>query len=751
VIQILTRRGTEGRPRFGLTVRHGANWFRNPAQRLNWAFRRNAAGGLDSINLYQIEAAAGRPIFSTGRPQAYGVSVVGGTPVVRYYAAAGFDRDEGVVAYDWRNRLSARINLSVLPSERLDIETSLGFVRNRARLGQMTSVGREIGWDALTQLNWGGFRYLTGSNRGFYRGTPENIATIESRSGNDRLLSSVQIRHRPWRPVSQRLTIGMDAGDETSSVLFPSDPALPFADLSEGDKTIDRRRVVVGSLDYVATVSATLGTQFALTTSAGLQFYSKRIEFVQAYGHGFPTGVKVVSGAAITTSSEDVVENRGAGAFGQQQLAWKNRRFLTAAVRVDDNSAFGANLDPVTYPKVSASWVLNEERFWPLAFVTALKLRAAWGLAGRQPDAFVAERSYQPVSGPGGVPILTPQNVGNADLKPERGAELEVGFDASLWHDRVSATFTWYDQRLRDAIVSRGAAPSGGFPGNQLVNLGEVRNHGTETSLDVRVLDRASFTWDVGGSFSTNDSRIVSLGGLEPIVLVQSGLTASLGQWHAEGYPVGAYFLPLIVSASLDGNGNAINIQCSSGPENGHAPVACPAAPRLYAGKPTPAWEANVRSSFTLLRNVRLHVTVDARGGHTMWNQTATIAHRQEGNTRVWNDRSDPTLQAYDALALQGIQGAAPRTGLVKGGFAKLREVSVSYTLPSAWIARIGASSATVTVAGRNLALLWAEQPEAYGFRILDPETKNASDLSGNVNNLLPPFTQFMAVIRMVF
>ena len=80
-------------------------------------------------------------------------------------------------------------------------------------------------------------------------------------------------------------------------------------------------------------------------------------------GTAFLAGVTVVSGAAVTTSLEDVIENRGGGVFVQQQLGWKNRRFLTGALRADDNSAFGANYNLVTYPNVSASWVLNEERF----------------------------------------------------------------------------------------------------------------------------------------------------------------------------------------------------------------------------------------------------------------------------------------------------------------------------------------------------------------------------------------------------
>src|SRR4029077_9129201 len=159
--------------RWGLTVRQGANWFTNPAGRLGQVFARNASTGqVDSVNLYQREIDAGRPpIFSTGQPRAYALNLSGGTPTGRYYAAGAYDRDQGIVPYDWRNRTSARANLSVLPSDQLDIETSVALARNDIRLGEPTSPG-DIGWDAITQLQWGTPRTLNTPLRGFVRTTP---------------------------------------------------------------------------------------------------------------------------------------------------------------------------------------------------------------------------------------------------------------------------------------------------------------------------------------------------------------------------------------------------------------------------------------------------------------------------------------------------------------------------------------------------------------------------------------------------
>src|SRR6185503_12344805 len=252
VIQILTRRGVPGPTRFGITVKQGANWFQNPAGRLNQVFARNASTGqIDSINLYQAEIDADRPpIFSTGRPRAVAVNLSGGTPAVRYYVSGDYDRDEGVVSYDWRNRVSGRANISVRPSDQLDIETSMALVRNDIRLGQPNSPA-DIGWDPMTQLQWGTPLTLNTPLRGFLRTTPENIPAIVVGSKTDRVMANVQIRHRPWGWFSERLTVGTDLGLETSSTLFPSNPKRPFGGLSEGDKLVDGRRVELNSFDYL--------------------------------------------------------------------------------------------------------------------------------------------------------------------------------------------------------------------------------------------------------------------------------------------------------------------------------------------------------------------------------------------------------------------------------------------------------------------------------------------------------------------
>ena len=101
---------------------------------------------------------------------------------------------------------------------------------------------------------------------------------------------------------------------------------------------------------------------------------------------------------------------------------------------------------------------------------------------------------------------MTPLSVGNPDLRPERGKELEIGFDAAALDDRLSLELTYYRKRTVDAIVPRELAPSGGLPGVQLINVGEIRNTGIE--LLARAIPRRGerWAWDLSLILATNDN-----------------------------------------------------------------------------------------------------------------------------------------------------------------------------------------------------------------------------------------------------
>ncbi|MFL5613057.1 MAG: SusC/RagA family TonB-linked outer membrane protein [Gemmatimonadaceae bacterium] len=738
VIQIITKRGRSGVETYDFAVQQGNTWLSDLEHKVPTLYGLDAAGALTSVNLYENEKAAGRNPFQTGTIQGYNARLTGGTDAARYYVSGAYDRSTGIVSYNWQDKYSGRTNLSLTRSEKLQVTADLGYGHNITRLGQSAT-----GWDLWSNIVWGSPARLNTPTRGFLRTPPEASAQIESMEDLERITGSLQLLNKPTSWLSHRLTIGTDAASSISSVLFPRDPkgaAYFFGTLSLGQKTEDRLTTTFNTIDYSATATATIPFGLSSASSFGFQDYSKRYASAEAVGKSFPSpSVTSIGGAAITTSTEDLIENKTVGFYGQEQISRANRLFLTAALRGDNNSAFGANFKHALYPKFSASWVVNEEPFWHLSSVNALRFRAAYGKAGKQPDVFAAQRLYQPATGPGDAAVVTPQAIGNPDLRPEVSTEIEVGFDLGAFDDRIGINFTYYDQMAHDAIVQRQVEPSLGFPGFQYVNGGKVANKGTELSLDTHPLRRNALAWDVGAQIATNKNRVVTLGGLPPISLGSS-------QFDRVGYPVAGFFAKRVLSAQLDQTGKPSNLICEGDATTNNQPVACSAAPLVYWGTPTARWNGNVNTSVTLWRSLRLYAMVDYRGGLTINDGDVSAAHTAFRNSKAINEKKDPILMSYDQL------GTIDQLGFFNAGFAKLRELSATYTFSGRPLQRLGASGASLSIAGRNLATLWRAQKDIYGEVIADPEIGiPSSELSNYVQSVVPPLTQFVATFRLTF
>src|SRR6185312_9870735 len=197
----------------------------------------------------------------------------------------------------------------------------------------------------------------------------------------------------------------------------------------------------------------------------------------------------LTTGSLRTVDAVDEERVINAGFFGQEMVSWRDRLFVTAGMRVDGNSAFGTSFGLQTYPKLSASYAISDEDFWKhVKGVESLKLRAAMGESGKAPGAFDAVRTWDPVAAENGQPAFTPAQVGNPDLGPERTREWEAGFDASALDGRLGLVYTYYDQHTFGALIPVQQDPSNGFAGSQLINAGQLFNHGNEVTLTAELV-----------------------------------------------------------------------------------------------------------------------------------------------------------------------------------------------------------------------------------------------------------------------
>ncbi len=748
VIQIFTKRGQQGAPRFEVSLRQGASFLYDAENKYPVVWGVDASTGqLMSANLVELEAARGTPIFRTGLPTSVFASVSGGIQNLRYYFSADALRDEGMVDYQWQNKLAGRSNLSYT-TERFEAGVNMGFIRQKTR----TSGGEQ----AMTfQLMWGSPLKLEGPSRGFFRNSHEDYHNhVSGEEEIDRFTGGFYLRHSPVEWLTHRLDIGGDFGNQRSFSLWPrtAQQPGPFR-RSIGQKDVVQDRTTLTTVSYSATVPFDLTDDLQFETSSGVQYYQRKHQITLASGVEFPVpGVSTVSAAAQRLADEDFIENKTFGVYVQEQIGWKNRLFLTGAVRGDDNSAFGENFDFVVYPKVSTAWVVSEEPFWTLPIVNTLKLRAAWGKAGQQPDVFAATRLYAPATGRGGIPTLTPSNIGNPDLKPEVGQELELGFDASLFDQKVTIDFTYYNQKRKDAIVPAAALPSMGFPGTQFVNVGEVANKGFEIAVGTQVFRSEDWGLDLNGSYANTDNKVVDLGGITPPLI---GLPWP-GQRHVEGFPVASLFMKKVLSAQWDAAGNLVNMMCEGGDpvSGGGAAVPCAEAGTAYWGPPTPTWD--IAASGTLrYKDLSLSATVDGQGGYYKCNGDIAWANVFFRNTREINlpaGEQNPILAAYDQM------GFVCQAGAVDSGFAKLRDLSLRWDLPSGIASMIGAARATAQLSAHNMVVLWQATRELYGTRVIDPEVHSNSNFRGDigdkgayVQDLWPQLQRIDFTIRAVF
>jgi len=493
---------------------------------------------------------------------------------------------------------------------------------------------------------------------------------------------------------------------------------------AKGSNTIQQRNLQETTLDYAGTFTFPLLSSLKSNTSLGAQYYARHVDSVDVNATQFPgPGVSAISAAALVRTDGDFVTNTTLGFYAQQQFSWRDRLFITGAVRVDNNSAFGSNFKWVTYPKVNGSWVVSDESFWGIRAIDKLQLRGAFGESGTQPPSFAALRTYAAAGGVGGTPIATPLAPGNNNLQPERGEETELGFTASVFN-RIGIDFTYYSRNTINEILQKTLSPSIGFPGVEFFNAGKVYSHGIEAQVTAQIIQSRAFALDLVANASTAANEITNFGGLPP----QSPAPFLPVTIDQQGLPLNSYIGKKVVSAQLNAAGVADSLKCDGGPSVGHKPMPCASAPLVYLGQPTPKFVGSAALNLTILRRFQVHGLVDFRTGYQ--NFDADLFNRCEAFVACLPLYKP---QNYNAIYDAGIQNGAGlqyiQPFVQNSDFAKLREISGTYTLPDEWAHQIRASHMSITVGGRNLHT-WTS------FKGMDPET------TADITNSFVPFSQ---------
>jgi len=631
------------------------------------------------------------------------LSVRGGGESYNFYLSGERNSEEGTLHNNSNRRTSGRANFGFVPSQKLNFSANVGYSVSDIQLPLSDNSSSSVLRNAFRgQAGGAASQYLPGY-RGFH---PEFANEYDRTQHFERLTAGITTSYTPFTWWQNRLTVGLDRNDWENREFYPIDrTGLGHWGANNSIGAIRYRLPVnhIWTVDYAGTLTTNLSENWSSGFSAGMQLTKRRNEVFILEGEGLvASNLNLVGAAALTTSDQEFEEQTSLGFFVQEQVGWRDRLYATAAVRVDDNSAFGRDFSLVVYPKASLSYVISEEDFFNVGWIDELKLRGAWGQAGNAPEPFSADRTYEAEQGVvDNIPVsrIQTDEYGNADLKAETGQEIELGFDAGLLGGRVGADFTFYHKTTKDALLAVDAPPSSGWQGDYLLNIGEVRNSGIELALDVSAIRTRNIQWDITASLATNSNELVTFGrdddGNPTLPEVRFGPFIDT-QRHREGYPLGGFWAQDVQRDAngvpvLDENGAAIITPCVW-PET--TPDDCT---EEYVGPMLPTRQLGLTNTLTLFDNLRFYVFADYQGGHYQWCAICSVRTRIDRNTPEIND---PDLTPEQFAYLNSLQ---TREYIYPADFIKLREASLTYTLPPMFTQRLGIQRASLTLSGRNL------------------------------------------------
>ena len=766
VIQIITKKGRRGQQslRWNGRVERGNNeWALRPADNYTTCDAARQAATLSATDTTKLwpgcqgvpvnTVITGNPIMDdpralrTGNLTRSSLSLRGGGDRYSLYISGDRDTEQGVYFNNDQNRTSIRSNFGFNPTNVLDFTINVNWQDGRVRQPIQDESANGLLLSSVRGKPGRRPTALGAGNEGWETIAPTSANLYRNFLETQRLTLGTTVNYTPLSWFRNRATVGFDNTQSDAELLFlPGEiSAAQDPDASSGAALRRMPTARYLSLQYNGDFIWEPTSALQSTTSFGSQVIAERRESLEGRGLGLGApDVTLINLAQRNFGSESFSENNSVGYYVQQQLGVGDRLFLTGAVRADDNSSFGTNFDIIVYPKFSASYVISDEarfkRALAAAGINSLKLRGAWGQAGRAPSAYSAPQTYtvdRVTLGTSTGSAARTSSFGNPDLKPEKGEEIELGFEASAFSDRVGVDFTVFDKTTSDMLQSVSVAPSTGFIGSRLTNLGEVNNRGLELSLFGSPIDRRALRWESRLNVSFGRNELVRFG--VPNLVVQTSGTQPYGtvQQHREGYPLGGFWVTPPLRCGVDAvHPTAATTGANACRYNQGEPQLTAAGAaifnpgdtaRRYIGPSTPTREFGFSNTFTLFRSLRLYALLDYKGGFNVFNLSERNRCQAHDNCARLNDPSARFPQT-PADSIRNREFAVYRNAAVspewiqRGDFVKLREVSLTLDVPQRFVRSARAQSMSVIVSARNLAL-WSDyegtDPEvnSYGGR----------------------------------
>jgi TonB-linked SusC/RagA family outer membrane protein len=696
-----------------------------------WA--SNMSCQADSTVRFQMLNDRDLTVLDQGSTTAAMVGVSGGSEALTYnvtgsyrdevglmrlpsYEAERFRVEQGRGVPDWMGRPQAltRWGASSRLLARLGAKADVSLSASLSRTEQQrSSLEKQLGTLMSVYLDRSSGTYYQSSGA---TGTTDQILTGYRERATAAATEFTNGANLSWRPLSW-LTTTADAGvnivQRADEVLLPAGFTPDIGGELDGYLASAQGTSVTSTVNVRALAGIPIGHGFRVQLATGANYTGQSVEDLGGTVRGLSKGTESPydgSRMAMTRSRSDQATF---GWYIEPQISHK-RFWLSTGIRLDGGNTFGTRVKLPSFPKLSFSYLISDESFFPFkSILPVLRLRLAYGQSGRQPGPVDRLRLYDaatPVLVDGemvdGVVLGT---VGNTKLEPERSTEIEGGFDADLFDDRLTLSLTGFRKTTTDAMLSVPLPPSVYGAGvSTLRNIGVIRNTGLEASLAARVLRTDPVSWDVQLMMSQQRNVVVELGpGVEPFYIGQGDSRV------AAGYPLfGRWTKPLIGYADANGNGVLEPEEVLVGDT------------AVFVGGTTPNYTANLNTTLTFLRGaVAVTAGFSYEDGMTQNNQVGrSLAPFSAG----WNDPNSSLAEqarTWDQTGYSWIQTVST---------LRFNTLAVTYNVPQFMAQRVGARAVSVSLQGTNLGL-------RTNYRGIDPNVNLYSTGNGVIDSGVLP------------
>ena len=681
----------------------------------------------DSTSINNLFADEDLTMIKQGNRQQFGAQVSGGSDILTYFVSGTLQNETGpfgMPAYDQRrfdslgvavddkwNRPNAlrqasfRNNLRAQINSKLDLTVSTGYIKLDQRLPQVDNNVNSFWYNAETGPGFKGAGpgYTGIGSRGqplygYALFTPGDIFQEYTNQNVQRFIGSTNINWRPLSWLDTRGDFGVDLADRQDFRLCRLQQCPDFGTQRQGLARDARTnlRSLTGNLTASALWSPL--NNAVLRSTIGTQYSSFQDDRADAEGSILPPGAQTPADGTIPVARSATTIQKTLGLFAEEQITFRDRLTVTGAIRTDQNSAFGTDFQRVYYPKAALSWVMSEESFFPQTdWLNYFRPRMSYGASGVQPGPNDAARTYATtitniastdVSG------LRSNLLGNKDLKPERSAEFETGFDARIFNSRVNLEATYYNKISKDALIDQTLAPSAGTANTSVKsNLGSVKNYGFEALVNTLILNRSAVSWDLTFSGSHNTNKLITLGKdaagkeIPPII----GTTIQ----QRAGYPLQSYWQKPYKYADANSDGIITPNEVTVGDT------------AVWIGYSQPRLELSITNGVELFNHrLRLQALIDHKSGFHVLNSEQQFLCQQAVSCKDISSTDVPLWRQARAVANRFVP-ATTQTGYIEDNkFTRIREVTGTYNFsPSFTKKYIRATGGSFTFGVRNVAL----------------------------------------------